>query len=68
MRAVDVPVPTNESNNYEPVCDGQQMHPGDTCMRFGYGAVSQTYAEMAADHTPDKLATPTPTGARSASG
>lgn len=46
----------NESNNYEPVCNGEHMRPGDTCLRFGKGAVSQTYSEMVADHTPAKLA------------
>jgi hypothetical protein len=46
----------NESNNYQPVCNGEHMRPGDTCLRFGKGAVSQTYTEMVADHTPAKLA------------
>jgi hypothetical protein len=38
---------------YTPECDGQNMGPRDTCIRFGKGQKSQTYREMVDEHEAD---------------
>jgi hypothetical protein len=55
----DADIAREASAPYLPICNHHAMAPGDTCVRFGDGADSQTYDQMvaqhAADSTPDKL-------------
>jgi hypothetical protein len=47
---------TAEAANYVPSCDGKAMSPGDQCIT-STGSSAQTYDQMKADVTPDKLRT-----------
>ena len=44
-----------EAQSYVPKCNGEEMAPGDTCLRTGGGGTSQTYDEMKAAETPDTV-------------
>lgn len=44
-----------EAQSYVPKCNGEEMAPGDTCLRVGGDGTSQTYDEMKAAQTPDKV-------------
>lgn len=45
-----------ESASYQPVCNGEKMHPGDECMEFNSkGGDSSSYEEMVAAHSPQSL-------------
>jgi hypothetical protein len=44
-----------EAESYVPKCNGEEMAPGESCLRVGGDGTTQTYDEMKAAETPDKV-------------